>query len=55
MGSLISAYKVEHFNRGNIKTVVDSTHELQNYSQNHDGNEIYLHIVKIQSSMQSLA
>jgi len=41
------AYKVEHNNRGNMKSIVDSTHELQNYSHNHNGNEIYLHIVKI--------
>ena len=45
--NVIYAYKVEHMNRGNIKQLVDSTHELQNYSSNHDGNEIYLHIVKI--------
>lgn len=40
-------YKIEHINKGNIKTVVDSTHDLQNYSHNHNGNEIYLHIIKI--------
>jgi hypothetical protein len=40
-------YKIEHINRGNIKTVVELTHDLQHYSHNHNGNEIYLHIVKI--------
>jgi hypothetical protein len=40
-------YKIEHINRGNIKTIVDQAHDLQYYSQNHDGNELFLHIVKI--------
>ena len=42
-----SPYKIEHINRGNIKTIIEQSHDLHLYSQNHDGNEIFLHIVKI--------
>jgi hypothetical protein len=45
--NIICSCKIEHINRGNIKTIIEHSHDLQFYSQNHDGNEIYLHIVKI--------
>lgn len=45
--NVYSPYNIEHINKGNIKTIVDSEHDLQHYSQNHDGNELFLHIVKI--------
>jgi len=45
--NVMCPYKIEHINRGNIKTIIEQSHDLQFYSQNHDGNEIFLHIVKI--------
>ena len=45
--NIICSCKIEHINRGNIKTIIEQSHDLHFYSQNHDGNEIYLHIVKI--------
>jgi len=45
--NVYSPYNIEHINKGNIKTIVEQAHALQHYSHNHDGNELFLHIVKI--------
>ena len=50
----ISSYKVEHISRGNIKNIIEQTHDLQNYSSTHDGTEIYVHIVKISNPESQL-
>lgn len=45
--AMLCNYKLFYYNKGNIKNIVDKEHELQLYSNNNDGTEIFLHTIKI--------